>query len=173
MKYGTVALRRHQGRTNLSCQVSSQHLRSSDQGQFGLTGYLDDGTQSISHLKLHAAITDHTTHDLQDWGRRFPEDHLNKAKDATILKRFASLQVRRTTTSNIQSPHSINHPPQLHLWLLKAYTSAPLSYEDSWADHRRIGCCPTSYDSGHQHVDDGCECGHRLGVLTVIIGRHK
>ena len=38
--------------------------------------------------------TDHTTHDLQDWGRQFPEDHLNKAKDATVLKRFASLDVR-------------------------------------------------------------------------------
>ncbi|KAK4947526.1 hypothetical protein LTR10_013471 [Elasticomyces elasticus] len=48
-------------------------------------------TVRISSAQQRSAATELTIRNLQDWGRQFPEDHLNKAKDATILKRFASL----------------------------------------------------------------------------------
>jgi hypothetical protein len=52
---------------------------------------------------LDLAVTDHITHHLQDSGRQFPEDHLKKAKEATVLKRFATLDVRRTSSFKMQS----------------------------------------------------------------------
>lgn len=75
--------------------------------------------ESIFHILRQAEIVA-ATDSLQDWGRQFPEEHLNKARNGTVLKRFASLDVSRTISVNVQYSRPVNYLTQFHGWFRMA-----------------------------------------------------